>query len=80
MSPPGAGDTARPVSSILVSSADKRIMVLDNGAVVADGPATIADPSAPLGNHVFILQYVDATNKQVHWRSIGYYNNAAAGG
>jgi L,D-transpeptidase-like protein len=37
------------VTSILVSGADKSIYVLQNGDIVAQGKATIADPSKPSG-------------------------------
>jgi hypothetical protein len=43
-------------TSILVSSADKSIYVLQNGEIVAEGKATIANPSKPLGSNVFVLQ------------------------
>jgi hypothetical protein len=47
------------VTSILVSSADKSIYVLQNGEIVAQGTVTIANPGKPLGSHVFILQKGD---------------------
>jgi hypothetical protein len=69
-----AGETAPavPATAILVSSADQRIMVLDNGEIVAEGPATIADPSDPLGHHVFILSQVNDTDGQLHWHTLGF--------
>ena len=74
--PPGAGLSAKPsVTSIIVSGAEERILVLDNGEVVADGKATIEDGGVPLGNHVFILSLFDAAKKQVRWRSIRYYHD-----
>ena len=44
------------VTSILVSSADKSIYVIQNGDIVAEGKAEIDDPSKPLGSNVFVLQ------------------------
>ena len=63
---------AVPATAILVSSADKKIMILDNGEIVAEGSATIADPSEPLGHHVFILSNVNDTDRQLHWHTLGY--------
>ena len=63
---------ALPATAILVSSADRRIMILDNGQIVAEGAATIADPSEPLGHHVFILSDVNDTDRQLHWHTLGY--------
>ena len=67
-----ADAAALPATAILVSSADKKIMVLDNGQIVAEGAATIADPSEPLGHHVFILSDVNDTDRQLHWHTLGY--------
>jgi hypothetical protein len=75
-----AGDTAPaiPATAILVSSADQRIMVLDNGEIVAEGPATITDPSDPLGHHVFILSGVNDTDGQLHWHTLGFGHEVGA--
>ena len=43
------------VTSILVSSADKSIYVIQNGDIVAQGKAEIEDPDKKLGSNVFIL-------------------------
>ncbi|BCP54810.1 hypothetical protein K32_34270 [Kaistia sp. 32K] len=64
-----------PATSILVSSADKRILVLDDGHVVAEGKVTLIDPSAPLGNHVFVLSHLDTGDKELHWKPIGFSTN-----
>jgi hypothetical protein len=72
--PPEAG--SGPSTSILISSAESRIVVLQDGRIVASGSATISEPSRPLGNHVYILSYVDETNRQMAWRTIGYYDNS----
>src|SRR5262245_30582035 len=58
------------VTSILVSSADKSIYVLQNGEIVAEGKATIANPSRPLGSHVFVLQGGD--EKGFTWHATGF--------
>jgi len=72
--PPEAG--AGPSTSILISSAESRIVVMENGGIVASGKATIADPDRPLGNHVYILSHVDETGRDLAWRTIGYYDNS----
>jgi hypothetical protein len=58
------------VTSILVSGADKSIYVLQNGDIVAEGKATIANPSKPLGSHVFVLQGGD--EKGFIWQATGF--------
>lgn len=44
-----------PPASILVSGADRKIFVFENGNQIAEGPADIRDPDEPLGAHVFVL-------------------------
>ena len=61
--------------SILVSSADKTITVLQNGNTIASGPATITPPDQPLGNHVFILEKV--ANGSMKWCAIAHGETAA---
>ncbi|MEO8669029.1 MAG: L,D-transpeptidase family protein, partial [Bauldia sp.] len=65
-----------PATSIMVSSADKRIMILDDGETDADGNVTIIDPDRPLGNHVFVLGKVNEADQTLRWEQIGYYDNA----
>ena len=56
-----ANEYRTPATSILVSSAEKRIVILDDGEIVADGDGDDRRSRAtPLGNHVFILSYLDA--------------------
>lgn len=69
-SPPSGGTVEH--TSIIVSNADKRIDVLVNGDIVAQGTATIDDPSAPLGQHVFILSQADPTAKTLTWHAVSF--------
>jgi hypothetical protein len=72
VSPP----SSNAVTSILVSRADKRIYVLQNGAIVVDGEANIKDPSKALGSNVFVWQGGDP--KGSTWEGMGF--QAAAEG
>jgi hypothetical protein len=72
-------DVGRPTTSILISSADRRVIVMDSGRIVAQGKASITNPGVPLGSHVFILAYLDETKRNVTWRTIGYYNGKRKG-
>jgi hypothetical protein len=58
------------VTSILVSSADKSIYVIQNGDIIAEGKAEIADPDKKLGSNVFILQKGDEDG--FTWEATGY--------
>ncbi len=61
-----------PATAILVSSVDQRIIVMDNGEIVAEGTATIDQPDDPLGHHVFVLSNVNDTDDHLHWHTFGY--------
>ena len=61
------------VTSILVSGADKSMYVIENGDLVAEGKATIADPGKPLGENAFILEGGDG--KSFTWQAIGFHRS-----
>ena len=63
------------VTSILVSRADKKIYVLQNADIVAEGEAIIANPSQPLGSNVFVWQAGDA--KGSTWDAMGFHADPA---
>lgn len=59
-------------TSVIVSSADQSILILENGETVAQGKAYIKDPSQPLGSHVFILTGAHAGSQGLAWHAIGH--------
>jgi hypothetical protein len=59
------------VTSILVSRADKKIYVLQNADLVAEGAAIIKDPNEPIGSNVFVWQGGDA--KGSTWEAMGFH-------
>lgn len=66
-----AGDAS---TSIIVSHADMTISVLENGKTVASGPATITDPSMPLGRHVFMLVGANDGRQGLTWHAITHHD------
>jgi len=63
-------------SAILISSTTQEIIVMDDGVIVAKGAMSFTEPDRPLGNHVFILSSINLANKELQWRTIGYYNDS----
>jgi len=57
------------ITSIIASSADKRILLIENGVEIADAPLTIAG-DAGFGGHVFTLQETDLVRGIVEWIDI----------
>ena len=62
------------VTSILVSRADKRIYVLQNGNIVAQGDANIKDPGKAIGSNVFVWQGGDPNGST--WDGMGFHADA----
>ena len=62
-------------TSIIVSRADMKIDVLVNGDVVAQGSATIDDPSTPLGQHVFVLS--SSNGSGLAWHAVSFSQDSS---
>ncbi|MFO0992386.1 MAG: L,D-transpeptidase [Hyphomicrobiales bacterium] len=65
-------------TSVIVSSADQSIIILENGETVAQGKAFIKDPAQPLGSHVFILTGLHDGSQGLAWHAIGFTNASNA--
>jgi hypothetical protein len=63
-------DANAKATSVIISSADQTITILENGDTVASGKATISQPDQPLGSHVFILSGGD--NGGLSWHAIAH--------
>ena len=57
-------------SSVVVSRADRKVMVLENGKLVLEAPVQIIG-SNPLGEHVFVLQGAGRSSNRLQWIAIG---------
>ena len=62
----------RPVTSVLVSRSEGRVIVLENGEIVAEGAVTIADPATPFQSEVFVLNGAATDGDGLSWEAIGY--------
>jgi hypothetical protein len=43
--------------SVIVSSADQRVLVLRNGVEIGRARVTVKDPATPLGTHTFVMRH-----------------------
>lgn len=68
---------AFPVTSLIASSVDRRIELVENGEVLAEGKLTV-EGNSPLGSHVFVLNGAHGDAKGMHWTAISH--NTDAGG
>jgi hypothetical protein len=72
------GETAA-VVSVIASSADKKILLIENGSIVAESALTIVGDGA-LGNHVFVLMGPHPGSQGLSWSAIGHGDQAGNGG
>ena len=70
----------RPVTSVLVSRKDGHVIVMENGAIVTEGAATIASPDQPFESEVFVLNGVAENGDDLSWEAIGYGADEAGAG
>jgi len=67
----------RPVTSIIASYTDRRIMLVENSEVLAEGSLTISG-SGKLGSHVFVLDSAHEGARGLRWIAISH--NSDVGG
>jgi len=67
----------QPVISVIASSADMKIEMVQDGDIVATGDLTIKG-SGPLGSHVFVLQGADAGSQGMKWTAITHSTDPGA--
>ena len=72
-----AQQAAENAVSMVVSGADRRLIVMKNAAVALTAPVTIRDPAVPLGNVVYVLKKVDG---EVAWTAVGFEGNGIGAG
>jgi hypothetical protein len=63
-------DAEAKATSVIVSSADKTITIIENGDTVISGKATISPAGQPLGQHVFVLS--GAAGGGLSWHAIAH--------
>ncbi len=59
-------------SAILISSADRRIYVLQDDTIVAQGPAVIENAAEPLGTNVFVWRGGELNGAASIWKGNGF--------
>ena len=67
-----------PAVAVVISSADQRGSILENGKQVAEGRVYITDPATPLGSHVFMLVGPHDGVRGYSWNAVGYHSTHAA--
>ncbi|TCO71555.1 L,D-transpeptidase-like protein [Rhodovulum euryhalinum] len=68
-------DDGYPISSMIASSYDAKIVVIENDREVAEGK--LLWDGRPLGSHVYVLQGPHEGQKGMHWSALTYGDPAA---
>lgn len=66
-------------AKILISVADRTVTVFEDGHIRAQGPANVAQPDVPIGNHTFVLQRAHESGTAFVWTSVAYHNRPGRG-
>ena len=65
-----------PVTTIIASSADRKLELIENGQVVAEGRLAGAD--GKLGSHVFVLNGAHVESRGLSWHAISHHATPGA--
>jgi hypothetical protein len=63
-------DDAHPITSMIASSHDEKIVIIENDVDVAEGK--LIWDGAPLGPHVYVLKGANGAAKGMHWEALTY--------
>ncbi|MFT3674205.1 L,D-transpeptidase [Aestuariivirga sp.] len=67
-----------PETSIVVSSADRKVSLWNGSDLVTEGEVRIANPRRPLPNRVYTLTKTDDAKDSLEWSATGYGRGAQA--
>lgn len=62
-------DSTNPVVSVVASTSDRKVLLLEDGNIAAEGTLTVKGDT-PLGDHVFVLQGAHPGQQGMFWSAI----------
>ncbi|NEV64626.1 L,D-transpeptidase [Thiorhodococcus minor] len=65
-----------PITTVVASTADRTIDLLENSRVVAQGRLSVKGDAASVGSHVFILKGLHAGGRGLSWHAISHHERA----
>lgn len=65
-------------AKILVSVADRTLIIMDDGHVAAKGPLYVKNPEQAVGNHVFVLRGAHDSGNSLHWTATSFSHSGGA--
>jgi hypothetical protein len=67
-----------PVTTVVASTLDGKIDLIENGRVVAEGTLSVDGSPGAFGSHVFILQGAHGGKKGLAWHAISHHERPGA--
>lgn len=64
-----------PVTTVIASTADRKIELIENGQVVAEGRVTVKGSGDKLGSHVFVLNGIHEAASGLSWHAISHHDD-----
>lgn len=68
---------ANPITSMIASSHDNKIVIIENDVEVAEGP--LLSDGKPLGAHVYVLKGENKAARGMHWEALTYGTGGQGG-
>lgn len=65
-----------PVTTVIASTADRKLDLIENGRVIAEGQLLVAGSGDRLGSHVFILKGTHDEAKGLSWHAISHHESS----
>lgn len=59
-------------SKLIISIADRKLTILEDGHTRVSGPLYVRDPGRPIGHHVFVLKPSSTNDEALRWIASGY--------
>ena len=66
-------------AKVLISVADRKVMIFEDGHLRMTGSLTIKNPDVPVGNHTFILKSANTDRGALVWTAVGYRSSGSSG-
>ena len=67
-----------PVTTVIASTVDRKIDLIENGRVIAEGKLSVQGSAEEIGSHVFILKGAHEDAKGLAWHAISHHERPGA--
>lgn len=64
-------------TKVVVSIPDRKLTILEDGQVVAEGPLYVKDAEETVGSHMYVLRGVDRNGAALRWTATSFRHSAA---